>query len=98
MAMESAAVLGRTLASGDAASVSSALRAYEHVQRPRVETAQNNSRQLARLMFRRGRWAACARDAGTRFVGVNTALGPIRKLLAQRLPSLAGPGGDTAGP
>lgn len=91
MAMESAAVLGRKLAAGDAASVPSALSAYERMQRPRVQTAQNNSRQLARLMFRRGRLVTAARDTLTRFVGVNTALGPIRKLLAQRDPSVARP-------
>ncbi len=92
MAMESAAVLARQLAAGDAASVPSALSAYERMQRPRVETAQNNSRQLARLMFRRGRLVTKARDTLTRFVGVNTALSPIRKLLAQRDPSMARPG------
>ena len=94
MAMESADILGRQLATGDAASVPSALSAYEHMQRPRVETAQNNSRQLARLMFRRGRLVTKARDTLTRFVGVNTALGPIRKLLAQRDPSMARPAGS----
>lgn len=87
MAMESAAVLARTLAAADAASVPKALRAYERTQRPRVETAQNNSRQLSRLMFRRGRLVTTVRDALTRFVGVNTALGPIRKLLAHRDPN-----------
>jgi len=83
MAMESAAVLAHTLAGVDAASVPTALIAYARMQRPRVQSAQNNSRQLARLMFRRGRLVARARDVLTRFVGVNTALGPIRKLLAQ---------------
>ncbi|MCH0563861.1 MULTISPECIES: NAD(P)/FAD-dependent oxidoreductase [unclassified Streptomyces] len=87
MAMESAAVLAGKLGTSGTASIPSALSAYERVQRPRVETAQNNSRQLARLMFRRGRLITTARDTVTRFVGVNTALGPIRTLLAQRSPS-----------
>ncbi|ARP73574.1 FAD-dependent monooxygenase [Streptomyces pluripotens] len=87
MAMESAAVLAGNLTTGNAASVPDALRAYEARQRPRVETAQDNSRRLARLMFRRGRTICRARDEATRFVGVNTALGPIRKLLAERAPS-----------
>jgi salicylate hydroxylase len=91
MAMESAAVLACELAGGDAASVPSALNAYERMQRPRVESAQHNSRQLARLMFRRGRLVTKARDTLTRFVGVNTALGPIRKLLARRDPCVARP-------
>lgn len=91
MAMESAAVLGRELAACQAVSVPNALDAYERTQRPRVQTAQDNSRQLARLMFRRGRLVTGVRDTLTWFVGVKTALGPIRKLLAQRGPSPARP-------
>ncbi|WP_240509846.1 FAD-dependent oxidoreductase [Streptomyces malaysiense] len=88
MAMESAAVLAEELGATGAASIPRALSTYERTQRPRVETAQNNSRRLARLMFQRGRLITGARDVVTRFVGVNTALGPIRTLLEQRPPSM----------
>ncbi|SFT34564.1 2-polyprenyl-6-methoxyphenol hydroxylase [Actinopolyspora lacussalsi subsp. righensis] len=84
MAIESAGALARRLAPADRSTVPRALRDYERAQRPRVESAQRNSRQLAALMLRRGRLTSRARDFATALVGVNTALGPIRKLLAQR--------------
>ncbi|SDP35589.1 2-polyprenyl-6-methoxyphenol hydroxylase [Actinopolyspora xinjiangensis] len=84
MAMESAGALARRLATTDSTSVGQALRDYERVQRPRVESAQRNSRQLAGLMMRRGRTLCRVRDFATALVGVNTALGPIRKLLERR--------------
>lgn len=76
MAMESAAVLGRSLAEAAPGSVADALRRYEARQRPRVQAAQQNSRVLARLMFRRSRPVAVARDVAARFVTLDRALVP----------------------
>ncbi|MFR9798765.1 FAD-dependent oxidoreductase [Streptomyces sp. MS06] len=87
MAMESAAALARELAAADADFVPSAFRAYERGQRPRVESAQDNSRQLARLMFRSGHLITRARDVVARRVSVDSALGPIRELLEQGEPA-----------
>jgi salicylate hydroxylase len=84
MAMESAAVLGRSLSEATAGSVAETLRRYETRQRPRVQAAQQNSRVLARLMFRRSRPVAVARDAAARFVTLGRALAPIRRLLSDR--------------
>lgn len=84
MAMESAGILARQLAAADARAIPAALRAYEQAQRPRVEAAQTNSRQLARLAFRRSRALAVARDVAMRFVTLKMALGPIRDLLQDR--------------
>jgi salicylate hydroxylase len=84
MAMESAAVLGRSLAEAAAGSVADTLRRYEARQRPRVQAAQQNSRVLAWLMFRRSRPAAVARDVAARFVTLDRALAPIRRLLSDR--------------
>ncbi|MFW3171265.1 FAD-dependent oxidoreductase [Geodermatophilus sp. CPCC 206100] len=84
MAMESAAVLGRSLAEATPASVADALRRYEALQRPRVQAAQQNSRVLARLMFRRSSPAAVARDVAARFVTLDRAVAPIRRLLSDR--------------
>ena len=81
MAMESAGVLARLLASVDRATVPHALRDYERTQRPRVESAQDNSRRLAKLTFRRSRLLAILRDAASRFISLGTALRPIQRLL-----------------
>lgn len=81
MAMESAGVLAQRLLAADAGNVAAALREYERAQRPRVEAAQENSRALAKLMFRRSSAWAALRDGIARFVTLKAALGPIRKLL-----------------
>lgn len=81
MAMESATVLAHGLRDVSRDGVAAALRAYERAQRPRVEAAQNNSRQLAKLMFRRSRILAIFRDLAVRLLPLGTALRPIRKLL-----------------
>jgi salicylate hydroxylase len=90
MAMESAGVLARELstpadnadslhrAGGDPVA---ALRRFEQRQRPRVESAHDNSRSLAGLMFDRSRLFAAARDQAFRFISIRTALRPILKLL-----------------
>jgi 2-polyprenyl-6-methoxyphenol hydroxylase-like FAD-dependent oxidoreductase len=81
MAMKSAAVLAPHLLGADPRNVGEALLAYERSQRPRVEAAQDNSRQLAKLMFRRSKALALIRDMAVRLVPLATVLGPIRKLL-----------------
>ena len=60
------------------------LRDFEATQRPRVETAQENSRQLARWMFHTGTSVAWARDLAMRMVSVDLALRPIQQLLVHR--------------
>ena len=84
MAMESAAVLGCSLAGATAESVPEVLRGFEARQRPRVEAAQRNSRVLARLVFRSSRPVAVARDLASRFMTLDLALAPIRRLLENR--------------
>lgn len=83
MALESARTLAEELTGTEAEAVSEALRRYEARQRPRVEAAQDNSRLLARLVFRRSRLAATLRDLIMARVSAKAALGPIRKLLAE---------------
>lgn len=84
MAMESAWVLSRMLEGVDRGSIPASLAAFERAQRPRVETAQQTSRQLAGLMFRRSRVLAVLRDLAMKFVSVEAALKPIQRLLADR--------------
>jgi 2-polyprenyl-6-methoxyphenol hydroxylase-like FAD-dependent oxidoreductase len=84
MAVESAAVLGRLLLEATPGSVPDVLRRFEARQRPRVEAAQQNSRALARLVFRASRPAAVARDLAARLLSLDRALAPIRRLLAER--------------
>lgn len=102
MAMESAWVLdghlGGHLGAAGRERVPAALREYEAHQRPRVEAAQENSRQLARLMFRGGRPFAFARDLAARFVPLGVALRPIQRLLVERPALAAGaPAGSSPG-
>ncbi|WP_147918961.1 FAD-dependent oxidoreductase [Ruania zhangjianzhongii] len=68
----------KPIASGDPAPV---LAAYEKAQRPRVETAQDTSRGLARLMFSESRLFATLRDAVLRMLTVERAIRPIVHLL-----------------
>lgn len=84
MAMESAWVLHRMLRDADSARLAEVLRAYERAQRPRVEAAQDNSRQLAGLMFRRSKILAWARELAMRVVSVERALRPIQRLLQEQ--------------
>lgn len=81
MAMESATVLAHSLRNASRDGVAEALRAYERAQRPRVEAAQDNSRQLAKLMFRQSSVLAVLRDLAVRLLPLGTAIRPIRKLL-----------------
>lgn len=84
MAMESAWVLCRLLRHTDRSGLADLLTAYEQAQRPRVEAAQDNSRSLAKLMFRRSRALAVLRELAMRMVSVETAIRPIQRLLAQQ--------------
>jgi 2-polyprenyl-6-methoxyphenol hydroxylase-like FAD-dependent oxidoreductase len=84
MAMESAWVLSRLLLHADRANLATLLDAYEKLQRPRVEAAQDNSRSLARMMFRDGRAFAVGRDVAARLLSVRSVLKPIRRLLDAR--------------
>ena len=84
MAMESAWVLSRMLAHADRARLATVLHAYERAQRPRVEAAQTNSRQLAGMMFRRSRLLAVARELAMRVISVERALRPIQRLLQEQ--------------
>ena len=84
MAMESAWLLSRMLQDADRTTLSAVLDAYERTERPRVETAQDNSRQLARLMFRRSRTLAWIRELAVRVISVDRALRPIQRLLQEQ--------------
>ena len=84
MAMESAWLLARMLRHTGRIPLGDLLRAFEDAQRPRVEAAQDNSRQLARLMFRRSRALAVARDLAVGLVSVERALRPIQRLLREQ--------------
>ncbi|MFD4422108.1 FAD-dependent oxidoreductase [Agromyces sp. NPDC058484] len=81
MAMESAWVLGRLLRHTPAIGLGEVLTRYEAAQRPRVEAAQDNSRQLARYMFSRSRAIAVVRETTMRLLSVEVVLRPIRRLL-----------------
>ncbi|MGE2718983.1 FAD-dependent oxidoreductase [Mycolicibacterium celeriflavum] len=84
MAMESAWVLSRMLRHTPGIALGDLLRGYERGQRPRVEAAQDNSRQLAKLMFRRSRTLAVARELAMRVMSVEMALRPIQRLLQEQ--------------
>lgn len=81
MAMESAWVLARMIIDGRELAVPDLLTRYESAQRPRVEAAQDNSRLLARMMFRRSRPLAVVRDTVARLLSVEAVLKPIQRLL-----------------
>lgn len=82
MAMESAWVLARDLRAATTDNLSRVLRDYEAAQRPRVETAQQTSRQLARWMFSTSGAVAVLRDVAMRAVSVKVALRSVERLLA----------------
>ena len=84
MAMESAWVLAHTLSGAGPTDLPALLERYESEQRPRVEAAQKNSRQLARYMFTDSRLAAVGRELAMRWMSVRAALRPILSLLEQR--------------
>lgn len=83
MAIESAWVLARILRHADQSHVAALLAAFEKAQRPRVEAAQDTSRQLAGIMFRQSRLLAVLRDVAMRLVSVEMTVKPIQRLLAE---------------
>lgn len=84
MAIESAWVLTRILHHANAQNVAALLKAYEDSQRPRVESAQDNSRSLARLMFQQSAALAVFRELVARVISIQTALKPIQRLIASQ--------------
>ncbi len=82
MAMECAGVLARLVIGSEVEDIPAALRTYETIQRPRVEIAQNTSRQLARLTFSRNRLLAVVREQLAARLSIGAALRPITKLVA----------------
>ncbi|WP_280459260.1 FAD-dependent oxidoreductase [Nocardia carnea] len=84
MAMESAWVLARILRYAEPGNVERLLRHYESSQRPRVEAAQDTSRNLAGLMFRRSSMLAVLRDIAMRVLSIQVAIRPIQRLLRDR--------------
>jgi 2-polyprenyl-6-methoxyphenol hydroxylase-like FAD-dependent oxidoreductase len=83
MAMESAWRLATALCDAGPADLPERLAAFERDQRPRVEAAQQNSRMLAHLVFRRSRLLSTVRDEVIGRISVARVLGPIQKLLTQ---------------
>lgn len=81
MAMESAWVLSQYLSAATTTSLPNTLAAYEAAQGPRVRAAQQNSRQLASMMFNRSKVIATIRDIATKVIPLRMALRPIQKLL-----------------
>lgn len=64
-----------------AADLAAVLTGYETAQRPRVESAQDTSRSLARLMFSESRLLATLRDVAFRVLTVERAIRPILAML-----------------
>lgn len=81
MSMESAWMLATALNGVGLEQLPDALSRYESAQRPRVEQAQDASRQLAGLVFYLPRALTGLRGLLFRVVSVRTALGPIIDLL-----------------
>ncbi|WP_067244946.1 FAD-dependent oxidoreductase [Microbacterium resistens] len=84
MALESAWTLSRVLPHADRRTLPAVLAAWEQEQRPRVESAQSNSRLLARVMFRQGRLLTTVRETALRLASARAALGPIVRLMSAR--------------
>lgn len=85
MAMESAWALSEVLRAATRGSLSDDLRRFEAIARPRVEKAQDNSRALARMMFRTSTAFAAVRSMIVRAVSLRVALRPIIGLLENRM-------------
>lgn len=81
MAMLSAAALADELSRADAAHTEYALRLYERRDRKKVESAQNNSRQLAKLMMIESTPLAWGRDQLMKFYTLDQALKEIIKIM-----------------
>ncbi len=81
VAMDSAAALADELSRADAPHMGHALELYEKRQRHRVELAQQNSRNLARLMFVSSPRVAWARDQMMRFYTLRRLIKDISKVM-----------------
>ncbi len=84
MAMESAGVLAARIADARPHEVPDRLAAFEIQQRNRVQRAQEESRRLARLMFRSEPLVTALRDAAVRAVPERIAMAPLRRLVQTR--------------
>lgn len=83
MALESAAVLADELSRTDATYLPNALELYELRRRDRVESAQTQSRRLARLMFMTSPRLAALRNRALRFASMERMVGPLIKDLRE---------------
>lgn len=81
MAMDSAAALADELSRTDAAGIGRVLTLYEKRQRHRVEAAQENSRDLARMMFVNRPFLAGLRNALMPFYTLKMLLKNIEKVM-----------------
>ena len=83
MAMESAAVLADELSRAGPRDVPLALSFFERRRRTRVESAQEDSRKLSRLMFMRSPVLAFARNQAIRFMKLDSLAKDIVKMLGE---------------
>lgn len=81
MAMDSAAALADELSRSDREHLEFALKLYERRQRSRVEKAQKNSRQLAKLMFVNNAFLAKIRNLLLPFYTMDHFLKDIRQVM-----------------
>jgi 2-polyprenyl-6-methoxyphenol hydroxylase-like FAD-dependent oxidoreductase len=79
MALESAAVLADELSRTDSTYLPNALELYQRRRRHRVESAQTQSRRLARLMFLDSPRLATLRNRALRFASMERMVGPLIK-------------------
>lgn len=79
MAMESAAVLADELMRTDATFLDQALALYVKRRKRRVESIQDDSRKLARLMFVESAPVAAVRNFASRFMTLEMVMGSITK-------------------
>ncbi|MBS1908008.1 MAG: FAD-dependent monooxygenase [Actinobacteria bacterium] len=84
MAIESAWMLARMMRGADPSSLPARLAEWERLEKPRVESAQSNSRTLAKMMFRRGVAVAWMRETAVRMMSIRAALKPILALVAEQ--------------
>jgi 2-polyprenyl-6-methoxyphenol hydroxylase-like FAD-dependent oxidoreductase len=81
MAMESAAALSDELSRTNAKRVEQALDLYEKRHRRRVEDAQKNSRELARIMFVRSKPVDWLREKLLKFYSVEDLIRSIARIM-----------------
>lgn len=79
MAMESAAVLNDVLSRTNKTTIGKAIEFYTKRRKKRVEEAQQDSRQLAKLMFVESKWRVVVRNTVTQYMTVKSLLNSIMK-------------------